>query len=344
MSDEPPKLPIGEAKFPYFYGVDVGGTNIKIGLLDDLGRTLAFRSIATREAEGPEQAIRRSAETCRQLASEVGARPQDIPRAGLGAPGPMCLKRGLLLNPVNLPNWHNFRIQDALANALQVPVSFVNDANAAAYGEFWVGTGEQYDSLALYTLGTGVGGGVIVEGKLINGMNSFGSELGHAIVDSRADARLCVWGGGRGHLEAYSSASAVAARASERVLDGATSSLRKLLDQDKAITSKDVYLAALEGDGLALEIIDETAFYLGIGITGTVHTIDPGIIVLGGAMDFGGSTCPIGQRFLRAIVSEFHRRTFPNVASGTRIEFATLGGNAGYIGAAGIAHSDFHGK
>lgn len=340
MTYERPFLPLEKAESPFFYGVDIGGTNIKIGLLDNLGRTLAFERIATREAEGPEQAVVRSAETCKELCVRIGADPQQVPRAGLGAPGPLCLKRGLLLNPVNLPHWHNFKVQDALAKELEIPVSFVNDANAAAFGEYWVGTGEQFDSLALFTLGTGVGGGLIVEGKLINGLNSFGSETGHTIVDSRPDARLCVWGGGRGHLEAYASASAVAARVSERILAGATTSLTAILDDGKSVTAKHVYEAAVAGDGLSLEIIDETAFYLGVGTANVVHAIDPGIVVFGGAMNFGGPDCEIGQRFLAGITREFQRRTFPNVVEGTKIEFATLGGAAGHIGAAGIARVD----
>lgn len=334
-------LPITQAEFPYFYGVDVGGTNIKIGLVDNRGRTLAFQSIATDEAVGPESAIRRCADTCRELAASIGARPQDIPYAGLGTPGPMCLERGLLLNPTNLPHWHNFKIRDALQEALNLPVSFINDANAATFGEYWVGTGEQHSSLAMFTLGTGVGGGLIFDGNLINGTNSFGSECGHFVVDSRPDARLCVWGGGKGHLEAYASASAIAARASEGILAGATTTLAKILELRKSITAKHVYDAALGGDGFALNIVDETAFYLGIGTACVVHAIDPGMVVLGGAMNFGGRECEIGQRFLSGIKDEFRRRTFPNVAEGTKIEFATLGAAAGYIGAAGMAQQAY---
>ncbi|MEM8735615.1 MAG: ROK family protein, partial [Planctomycetota bacterium] len=137
-------------------------------------------------------------------------------------------------------------------------------------------------------------------------------------------------------------ASAVAVRTSEAILAGAKTSLASLVDGGKALTAKHVYEAALEGDGLALQIIDETAFYLGVGVTGAVHTIDPGIVVLGGAMDFGGKDCSIGQRFLKGITDEFRRRTFPNVAEGTKIEFASLGGAAGHIGAAGIARVDHH--
>jgi glucokinase len=172
-------------------------------------------------------------------------------------------------------------------------------------------------------------------------VNSFGSETGHIIVDCRPDARLCVWGGGQGHLEAYASASAVAAIAGERLQAGAKSSLKQVWEGKGRVSARALYEAAREGDAFALEIIDETAFYLGIGITTTVHSVDPGLVVLGGAMDFGGRGCPVGQRFLQGIVDEFERRTFPNVFAGTKIDFANLGGDAGYIGAAGIARQAY---
>ncbi|MCC6511711.1 MAG: ROK family protein, partial [Pirellulaceae bacterium] len=218
---------------------------------------------------------------------------------------------------------------------------FINDANAASFGEFWVGTGAKVDSLILLTLGTGVGGGIIVDGHLINGVNSFGSECGHVIVDSRPDARLCVWGGGRGQLEAYGSASALAQHAEQGVRAGAVSSLTRVLMSGKAITAKRVYEAAEAGDEYSLSVIDEAAYYLGIGITTLVHTIDPGLVVLGGAMNFGGAKSHVGQRFLDKIRAVFAERTFPNVLTGTKIDFATLGGDAGYIGAAGIARKDY---
>jgi glucokinase len=139
-------------------------------------------------------------------------------------------------------------------------------------------------------------------------------------------------------LEAYASASAVGAIATERLQAGATSSLREV----KRVTAKAVFQAALAGDAFALQLIDETAQHLGVGIASVVHAIDPGLVVLGGAMNFGGRDCAIGQRFLQGINKEFERRTFPNVFEGTKIDFATLGGDAGYIGAAGIARQDFH--
>ncbi len=337
-----------EANGPFFLGVDVGGTNIKIGLIDDQGRTLAFESIITNDGNGANAAIERAGNSCRELAKRAGIGWRLVPRVGLGTPGPLSREQGKLLNPSNLPGWHYFPVQAALEKAVGKPVSYVNDANAAALGECWIGAGAGQSSLAFVTLGTGVGGGFISEGRLINGVNSFGSEIGHIVVDSREDARLCVWGGGRGQLEAYASASAVAAQANLGVRSGVESSLCKVAsklneeaDGDQ-LTAKHVHEAALEGDSFALELIDEAAFYLGIGVTCAVHVIDPGLVLLGGAMNFGGASCVVGQRFLRRIVSEFKERTFANVFEGTHIDFARLGSDAGYIGAAAMARQDYY--
>lgn len=332
---------LAQSQSPYFLGVDLGGTGVKIGLVDNLGRTLAFASIPTHESRGPQQAVDRMAETGKQLLDKVGLTRDCLARVGLGSPGTHCLKRGILLEPPNLPNWFGFPIRDALSQALGKPVSFINDANAAAYGEFWVGSGQKYANLVMLTLGTGVGGGIIHEGRLINGVNSAGSECGHVIVDSSTDARLCVWGGGRGQLEAYASASAVARMANERAALNPDGPLAVRYREHGGLTARDVYETALQGDSTALEIIDQTAFYLGVGIATIVTLVDPGLVVLGGAMSFGGSQCPIGARFLAAIRREFEHRAFTNVAAGTKIEFATLGGDAGYIGAAGTAKADF---
>ncbi len=334
-------ITLDRAEAPFFFGVDVGGTNIKIGLVDNRGQTLAFEEIETLEPAGPQQAVDRIAKTCDRMAAGVGVTQGQVVRVGLGTPGTMDIPKGIFVEPPNLPHWYYFPIRDAVAKACGLPVSFVNDANAASFGEFWVGTGAKVDSLILLTLGTGVGGGIIVDGHLISGVNSFGSECGHIIVDSHPNARLCVWGGGRGQLEAYASASAVAVRAEEALRDGAVSSLTRLAMAGKAITAKRVYEAAEGGDLFALSIIDETAMYLGIGITTLVHTIDPGLVVLGGAMNFGGAKSSVGRRFLDKIRAVFAERTFPNVLAGTTIDFATLGGDAGYIGAAGFARKQY---
>jgi len=339
MTAEPNLTEISQSAPPYYWGVDIGGTGIKLGLVDNAGQTLAYERIATRENDGPGAAVERIAEIIERHQRRLSIDgPQ--PAIGIGAPGPMNLVDGSLVAPPQLPSWWGFPIRGAVAQRLGVTATLVNDANAAAFGEFWLGSAKDNESMILLTLGTGVGGGVIIDGELVNGHNSCGSECGHIIVDPSTHARLCVWGGGRGHLEAYASASAVVERTRERLTDTTGS---PLCDGDSAdLTAKRVYEAALAGDLLALEIIDETAYWLGVGITTLVHTIDPGRVILGGAMDFGGESCPIGQRFLQKIADEFQRRTFEYVAAGTTIGFASLGGDAGYLGAAGYARKATH--
>ena len=344
MGKTPEIIEPSQAKPPFFWGVDVGGTGIKIGLVDDAGRTMAYERIATLEAEGPEAAVERIG----QVVDTAGCRlslGDHVSGVGLGAPGPMDLPQGLLVAPPQLPSWWGFPIRQAVSQRLGLPVDFLNDANAAAFGEFWLGSGRDDDSMVLLTLGTGVGGGIIVDGELVNGVNSFGSECGHIVVDSSPDAQLCVWGGGRGQLEAYASASGVVQRTRQRLQQGAASSLAGVLGgEDQELTAKKVYEAAAEGDELALEIVDETGHWLGIGVTNLVHTLDPGSIVLGGAMNFGGAESPIGRRFLQGIRDEFRQRTFDNVYEGTTIKFATLGADAGYLGVAGYARKRHDGQ
>ncbi|WP_417747788.1 ROK family protein [Rosistilla oblonga] len=342
MPSSAPATTLDDATKPLFWGIDIGGTNIKIGLVDDAGKTLHFDHIPTQESEGPQSAVDRTAAFLAKIEQELGLSHEDVPVIGLGSPGSMDIPRGYLLDPPNLPHWWNFPIRDAFAKATGRPVAFINDANAAAYGEFWVGTGQRQDNMVLLTLGTGVGGGIVVADELVDGENSFGGECGHMIVDPSPTARLCVWGGGRGQLEAYASASAVVDRTRERLTAGGESSISGFLGgSNTELSAKAVYLAAEEGDALALEIVDETAFWLGIGITTIIHMIDPGLVVLGGAMDFGGEASQVGQRFLEGIRKEFHARTFAHVAKGTKIGFASLGGDAGYLGAAGYARKAY---
>lgn len=335
--DTPDVVSVNQTHAPYTFGIDVGGTGIKIGLVDRDGRTVHYEKIPTRADEGADDAVARIGRCCHAAGDTLGI-TGDIVAAGVGAPGPMDLKRGTLVSPPQLPTWWGFNLRDAIASATGLPVTFLNDANAAAYGEYWLGSGRDDNSMVMLTLGTGVGGGIIVEDLLINGENSCGSECGHMVIDPSPTAELCHWGGGRGQLEAYASASAVVARTRRRLTEGAESLLKDhLIGGNAELTAYQVYRAAVDGDALALEIVDETARWLGIGVTSLVYAIDPGSVVLGGAMDFGGADDPIGQRFIAGVRDEFVSRVFPAVSEGTTIQFASLGGHAGYIGVAGYA-------
>lgn len=333
------RIPRAQAVAPFFVGIDVGGTNIKIGVVDDNGDTLARTAIPTSEALGAEAAMRRSRDAVAELLSDLALSFDDVATVGLGTPGSMDIPRGLILEPPNMPSWRYFPLRDCLSDLCGKPVGFANDANAAAFGEYWIGSGRQYDSMVMFTLGTGVGGGIILNGVSLDGAHSFGSELGHIIVDSSPDARLCVWGGGQGQLEAYASAPAVAARASDLLDAGRTSSLTDRLAGGEELSSLLLFEEAERGDEFSQEVILETARLLGVGIVSVVHAVDPEAIVLGGAMDFGGDATATGRMFLERVREEFRARAYHVVRDSVTIDYAILGGDAGYIGAAGIGRT-----
>jgi glucokinase len=191
----------------------------------------------------------------------------------------------------------------------------------------------------MFTLGTGVGGGIILGGMSVDGEHSFGSELGHIIIDQSPEARLCMWGGGRGELEAYASAPAVVARTQELLDMGHPSRLQSRIEAGESLSTLMMAEEAERGDALCQEVILETARLLGVGVVSVVHAVDPAVVILGGAVNFGGHTTEIGRRFLSRVRAEFHMRAYHVVRDSTVIDFASLGGDAGYIGAAGIARA-----
>jgi glucokinase len=284
--------------------------------------------------------MQRSADALRGMIAELGLAPQDVPAVGLATPGTMDIAKGILLQPHNLPSWWNFPIRDCLAQACGKPVWFANDANAAAFGEYWVGSGSEFHSIALFTLGTGVGGGVIIGDLSIDGENSAGSEVGHTIIDYHPDARLCGCGQ-RGHLEAYASGKAVVQRALESLDRDADSSLARRLERDGELTPLSVAEEAERGDSLAMQLVLDTAMYLGVGAVNVMHIIDPGAVIFGGAMDFGGEQSPLGRRFLARIRQEIAARAFPVLGERTEVRFAALGNDAGFIGVAGVARAGY---
>lgn len=324
------------AQTDLFLGVDVGGTGIKLGLVDTEGRVLAKERIPTHAAASPETDLLAIQEAVNRMLDQVGASPDRLVSVGLGTPGPMDIPRGMLLTPVNLPGWHHFPIRDRLAELLNRPVRFANDAAAAAYGEFWQGRGRDCGSLVLLTLGTGVGGGIIVDEVSVDGAHSHGAEVGHIAIVSDADARICSCGK-PGHLEAYASATAVVGRTREIL---AASDRPSALRQEDRLTALDVANAASGGDCLARQIVAETAQYLADGIAILAHVIDPEIVLLGGAMNFGGDGSELGRWFLDRVRNRVVQSTFPMVAENMKIEYASLGGDAGLVGAAGLARRD----
>jgi glucokinase len=336
MSSAKPSTSSSNAHKPFFVGLDVGGTNIKIGIVDDDGQTLAYQSIRTEQDKGAEDACGRMADVVRRLLADNKIDASDVAHAGIATPGPMDIAKGMILRPGNLPGWWDFPIRDRVSHHLGMPVAFANDANAAAYGEFWSGAGKQFHSLVLLTLGTGVGGGIIIGDTLVEGEHSCGSECGHILINPVADAPMDSLGN-RGSLESYCNVSAVVARARAALAGGAESSLAKRQAAGEEVTTLVIAEEAEKGDEVARQVIMDTAYWLAIGIVTFVHTIDPDAVVLGGAMTFGGNDTATGRAFLQRIREEVRPRLLEPLRDAVRIEFASLGGDAGYIGAAGLA-------
>ncbi|MCA9242512.1 MAG: ROK family protein [Phycisphaerales bacterium] len=298
-------------------GVDLGGTDIKVGVMDRPGVLLKKATLPTRAADGPDQALDRLAEHIRELARRLGLRTDEIAAIGVGAPGPIDRDAGVLIAAPNLPGWENTKICPRLSVALGAPVSLENDANAAAFGEFAhrIAAGERISSMVLFTLGTGVGGGVVIDRRLVRGSYDSAGEIGHMIVE--ADGRKCPCGQS-GCLERYASATGISATFQER--GGAAVQM-----------TRDICSKAERGDPIAMGAFDVAAKMLAIAIINLQHLLNPELIALGGGVAAAGNVLlePV-RRYAREL-------TWRLVDDLPRIELAVAGNDAGMLGAAALA-------
>jgi len=301
-----------------YVGIDLGGTNLKLGLVSAEGEMLASLSVPTEAQEGPDHVLRRMAVGVRQVAEKAGTPMDDVAAVGVGVPGPLDSAKGLVHIAPNLPGWIDVPVRDTLQKALGKTVVVENDANSAAYGEFRVGAGRDVNSMFVLTLGTGVGGGIVQDGRLLRGASDTGAELGHTII--RYGGRLCGCGN-RGCLEAYASATAVVARFRE---EAGVSDLSRKPD----LECKDVFDAAEAGNKAAARIVAETAEYLAVGITSILHALNPELVVLTGGM------MGAGEPFLDQIRRHVAGMAFPSAWKICDVRWSTLAGDAGILGAA----------
>jgi glucokinase len=319
----------------HFCGLDVGGTSMKGGVITDAGQVLSAVSLPTEAHKGQQHGLDRMCETIRQAVTAANLKLDQINAIGVATPGTMDIKAGVILDPPNLKPWKNVPVRHHVAETFGIPTAFQNDANAAALGEYWIGAGQGAHSMVLFTLGTGVGGGIIIGDLVVEGEHSHGAELGHMKIEM-TKPRQC--GCGRwGCLEAYASATAVVKRTHDALAasDG-RSSLAALLHQQGEITSRDIFDAAARSDALADKIVEDTAFYLAVGATNVMHSIDPNMVV------FAGGMIAAGEPFLERIRKHVHQLAFPVPAQHTTVCYAKLGGDAGFIGAAACGRQLFH--
>jgi glucokinase len=315
---------------PLFVGLDVGGGTMKAGVVDDHGRALGAVSLPTEAYRGQEFGLERMCESIRQAVAAANLQAEDISAIGVATPGTLDIPAGIILDPPNLRPWRDVPVRDHIQKVFRRPTAFQNDANAAALGEFWVGAGRETGSMVLFTLGTGVGGGIVLGDLVLEGAHSHGAELGHMKIET-SHPRQC--GCGRwGCLEAYASALAVVRRATEALETSAiASTLRQELQKPDGLSARDVFDAAALGDSLAERLVEETAYYLAIGAMNMMHAIDPDMIVYAGGMTAAG------EGFLERIRAHIRELAFPVPAERTRVCYALLGSDAGFIGAAGCA-------
>ena len=310
-------------------GIDLGGTFIKFGLLDEDRRPTEVFQLPTPQGQGIAAVIAQMVAGAEQAIEKAGLTKDDVVGVGIGSPGPLSMSKGFVYETPNIPGMKNVPMRDQISEGLGLPAALENDANAAAFGEFLCGAGKECRNMILLTLGTGLGGGVIVDGKVLHGTHEIGAELGHMMIVP--NGRLCGCGQ-RGCIEQYCSATFMS-RAARKTLEETdrASSLRQVLADGGELTSKNVNEARRAGDAFAAEVWDEMTRYLAMGCVSYARILDPDRIVLAGGMTGAGDDLltPV-----RTYYKEMHwKLTEPQ----TSIVVATLGNDAGVIGAAGVA-------
>jgi glucokinase len=310
-------------------GVDVGGTNVVVGTVPEGGGSLVgLRKEATAVVQGPDgvvvQIVRMIGESVEEARSPGHLGDLDVAGIGIGAPGPLDRKRGVVLTSPNL-GWRDFPLRDQVSDAVGLPATLDNDANCAIYGEWWQGAARGAQHVIGFTIGTGIGGGIVLDGSIYHGASDIAGEFGHMTIDPSGRKCGC---GNYGCLEAYASGPAIAKRAIEGIEAGEASQLPDYVGEDlNAITAQVVYEAAHEGDEYALEVVKDTARVLGAGVASLINIFNPEVVVICGGVTLAG-----GRLFV-PLEAEVKRRAFRAAVDVCRIVAGELPGTAGVYGA-----------
>ncbi|OGS24624.1 MAG: hypothetical protein A2297_05895 [Elusimicrobia bacterium RIFOXYB2_FULL_48_7] len=305
----------------YVVGVDLGGTTVSIALFN---RNLDMKKhvvVPTEAAKGIDYILTKISKCISGLIEEEQIIKSDLSGIGFGSPGPLNTDKGIVFSSPNLKGWKNVPVKKLMEKKTGIPVYLENDANAAALGEWRKGSGKGVKNMLFVTLGTGVGGGLVLNGRLFHGKNDAAGEIGHVVLFPDGIKCNC---GNHGCIEMYSSATGIVRRTKEALKTGIKSTLSQ---HDANFTSKDVHQAALKRDKLACRIMEDTGKYLGIVFSSISHLLDLDMIVI------GGNVSNAGKMLLDPIRKEFLLRTmYP--ARNVKIAKASLGPDAGVIGAA----------
>jgi glucokinase len=317
------------ARQSFILGVDLGGTNIVVGAISrDGDRQIGMRSGPTQSELGVESVVERIAKMVEEVIAEViataGATRDDILGVGIGAPGPLDRERGVVVVAPNL-GWRQYPLRDAVSEKLGLPATLDNDANCATLGEWWQGAARGARHVVGLTIGTGIGGGIIIDGKLHHGASDVAGEIGHTTIDLTGRYCRC---GNYGCLEAYASGPAIAQRAREALERDEVSALHRIVEGDLSrLTAATVYEAAKSGDALARELVRDTATFLGAGIANLLNVFNPDVVVI------AGGVTQAGEPLFDPLRAEVRRRAFRPAVDACRIVPGELPGTAGVVGA-----------
>jgi glucokinase len=313
----------------FIVGIDLGGTNIAAGVMPiDGTREIAMRMVPTRAEEGAEAVVDRIGalieDVIAQTQHETRAERGDFLGVGIGSPGPLDRARGVVIVTPNL-GWRDFPLRDEVSKRVNLPATLDNDANCATIGEWWCGAAKGGRNVVGMTIGTGIGGGLILDGKLYHGASDAAGEIGHTTIDSTGRRCKC---GNYGCLEAYTSGPAIAERAREVVEGDDDSLLAGMVDGDLGrITAQTVFEASKRGDRVALEVVRDTAHFLGVGISNLINIFNPDTFVI------AGGVTQAGDLLFDPLRAEVRRRAFKPSVEACRIVPGALPLSAGVVGA-----------
>ncbi|MFD0827556.1 ROK family glucokinase [Neobacillus sp. M.A.Huq-85] len=311
----------------WIVGVDLGGTTTKLAFLTTSGEILQKWEIPTDNSDEGRNITGNIAKAINEKLASLGENKNRLIGIGMGAPGPVDYENGVILNVVNLGWKENYPLKEQLEVTTDLPAAIENDANCAALGEMWKGAGGGAKDLVCVTLGTGVGGGVIIGGNIVQGANGAAGEIGHitAVPNGGAPCNC----GKTGCLETVASATGIVRLATKEILKG---DLKGELAEKQAangkINAKDVFDAARNGDQMAVKVLDEVTFHLGLVLANIGNTLNPQKIVIGGGVSKAGDI------LLNSVKQQFNQFAFSSVKESTELALATLGNDAGVIGAA----------
>ncbi|MBM7624192.1 ROK family glucokinase [Sporohalobacter salinus] len=308
----------------YVIGVDLGGTKILTALANLQGEIVAKDRLSTEAEQGKKKVIDRILTTIDQVLTKSNLTKKEIEAIAIGSPGPLNVEEGIIYQAPNL-GWKNVNLKQVLESKLDIPVFVENDANAAALGAKWFGVGQNKDNLIYLTISTGIGSGIIIDGKLYHGASDSSGEVGHMVIEANSDIKCNC--GDYGCWEAIASGTALGRLAREKINSGSSSLMKELVDSVEEIDGKIVTQAAAQGDKVAQKVLQRVINYLGTGISNLINILNPEIIVIGGGVS------QAGDMVLEPIRDIALKRAMETPAKEVEIVPTQLGDDIGVIGA-----------